>query len=437
MTTDLGDKLPDVQKCDQDTMCTALLGHLINTERPYDDNITLCTACVHYLCVNKERFPGSGLATRMPCDASFLQLPDVWKNINPLPCIINALCINGMKIKSTDISEVVDWFKDNPLTAESLVSICSNCKEMVDLNSLYNYVLKLNKPSLAVALIHCGASVDPGSLLNRVIFNYIRADYAASIARLCSPIRRLKLLTEMLKVDGNEEIICVVLSSGPLAQSQIQHAGITPKILAKFGCQLLDEIIEKMPPKGSLCQVYLTTIRNSHYEKYSKANLYCALIKHGGRLELEDMLWVVENCRDRVAPIARECSVSLRTNILNDLLKTGEKDAILTFLCSGKIKADDVQIKSIAPKLFTHPNQQLIGELLKKVSPCGPRTKTYMKVIQKAHPSNEIKADLYCLMLKNGAEVQLLSLEKPRQVIHAATELSLKTGTIIKPCILM
>ena len=432
MTTGLLDKLPDVHKCDQDTMCTALFGHLINTERPYADDITLCTACVHYLLVNKEQLPGSGLATRLSCDASFLRLTDVWKNINPLPSIINALCTNGMTIKSADISEVVDLFEDNPMTAESLVNIWSHCQEIVDLNSLYSYVLKLNKPSLAVALIHCGATVDPGSLLNRVTFNNIRADYAASIAKLCSPLRRLKLLTEMLKVEGNEEIIRVVLSSGPLAQSQIQHAGITPKILAKFEYQLLVEIIEKIPPKGSLCKVYLATIRNSHHKKYSKVNLFCALTKHGGMLELEDVLWVQKHCRDRVAPIAHECSVSLRTNILNDLLKAGEEDAILIFLCSGKIKADDVQIRSIASKLFTHPNQQLIGELLKKVSPCGPRMRRYSKAIQKSHPSDETKAILYCLMLNNGAEVQILSPEKPRQAIHTATKLALKTGTIVK-----
>ena len=434
------DKLPDVHKCDQDTMCTALLGHLINTEHPYYDT-TLCTACVHYLLVNEEQWPGSGLATRMSCDASFFGLTDLWEKIDLFPGIVNALCMKGMSIKSPDITEAVDLLLDSPITAELLVCLCNHCQlRTVDLKLLYNSVLKQRKPSLAIALIHCGAIVNPSSLLHYIKFENIRADYAASLAKLCSQSQRSDLFTDMLR-DGNETMVRLLLNSGSLSLNRAQRDSITPDLLTRFDShQLLHEIVKKVPPVGSLEKVYLTAIRTFRCKKSVRADLYFALLDHhDGMLEQEDVLWLVKNCRDRVAPIACQWSVSMRTKILNNLLEDGKEKAILTILRSGKIKADDVQIRTIAPKLFTHPNEQLIGELLKKVSPCGPRMKRYLKVIQKVHPSDEIKATLYCLMLKNGAEVQILSPEKPTQVVHAATELALKTGIIIKlvPTILM
>ena len=429
------DKLPDVYKCDQDTMCTALLGHLIITECPYSRD--LCTKCLNYLLINKEETPGSGLATKMSCDASFFRLSDLLKNINPLPSTINALCINGMTIKSADISKAVNMLLDSPMTAELLVCLCNHCQlRKDDLKLLYNNVLKLpqRKPLLAIALIHCGAIVNPSSLLDCIEFKDIRADHAASLAKLCSQSQRSKLFTDMLRV-GNETMVRLLLDSGSLLLSQAQRDSITPGLLTRFDShRLLHEIINEIPPVGSLEKVYLTAIRTFRCKKSIRADLYCAILKHhDGMLELKDVLWVVKNCsRDRVAPIACQCSVSMRTKILNDLLENGKEKAILTFLRSGKIKADDVQIWNIAPKRFTRPNQQLIDELLKKVSPCGPRMKMYLNAIQKAHPSDEIKAILYCIMLRNGAEGRILSLKKPRQAIHAATELALKTGMITK-----
>ena len=79
--------------------------------------------------------------------------------------------------------------------------------------------------------------------------------------------------------------------------------------------------------------------------------------------------------------------------------------------------------RTIALQCFINPDWEMLGLLLKKVSPCGPRKEKYFEAIQKG-PSDEVKAKLFCLLLKNKAEVKILNPAEPTQVIHVATELA-------------
>ena len=84
-------------------MCTALFGHLVNSDScPYPKEIR--TKCIHYLILETEGMPGSGLAiSRLPFNASSVKVLKLCKNTYPTPPVINALVNKGMTITSAEI----------------------------------------------------------------------------------------------------------------------------------------------------------------------------------------------------------------------------------------------------------------------------------------------------------------------------------------------
>ena len=281
---------------------------------------------------------------------------------------------------------------------------------------------------LAVALIHCGHKVDPEDVLSKIKYSKLKPDYAASLARLRNPYQRSKLLTDVLK-EGNRELIHAVLTSGSLLPNEVHVNKIAPEIIANLGYELLNELFAKIPP-NMLGNDYFKCVHHTSCSGEVKADLLLVLLEHNVTISVDDVLSVADPQKvgkERVTKIARLCSEDLRTKVLKSLLATGNNKAIIVFLDSGPIKADKVNPRTIGPQCFTDPDWEMLGLLMKKVSPCGPRMEKYFEAIQKV-PSDEVKAKLFCLLLKNKAEVKILNPAEPTQVIHVATELALNTG---------
>ena len=413
-------------------MCTALFGHLVNWK-----NIRVCTEYIHYLMLETEGMPGSGLASRLPFDASFIKILKLWEATYLTPALVDALFKKGMTVTLAEIGDVVDRLGNGQMEADLLVSLCNNCRTAVDYKYFYSEALRQHKPTLAVALIHCGHKVDPKGVLSKIKYCELRSDYAASLGRSCNSPQRSKLLTDMLN-NGNKELIHVVMTSGSLSPDEVQINRIAPIILANLGTELLNELFKKLPPSLHLGKDYFKRICDTRCSGEVKADFLSLLLEHNASnlVDEEDVVRIVDLKRvnnDQVAKIAQLCPKVLRTKVLKRLLDAGNNKAVtIAFLDSGPIKPEKVNPKTIAPHCFSNPNWEMLELLVKKVPPCGPRKVLvkYYEAIQSSGPSDEVKAQLFCLLLKNKAGVKILNPSDSTQVIHVATELALNTGNM-------
>ena len=410
-------------------MCSALFGHLVNSDISL---ITLSTKCIHYIML-ETGMPGSGLATRLPFDASFIKVLELWKRIHLTPALIDALVKKGMTITSAEISDVVDRLDNGQPYADLLVSLCTNCQTAVDYKYFYSEALRQHKPMLAIALIHCGHRVDPKGVLSKIKYCELRSDYAASLGRSCKPSQRSKLLTDMLN-SGNKELIHAVMTSGSLSPDEVHINKIAPKVLANLGTELLNKLFKKLPPRLHLRRGYFKRMCDTRCSEEVKADFLSLLLEHNAsNLVDEEAVVSIANLqkvdKTRVTKIASLCPKDLRTKVLKRLLDArNNKAAIIVFLESGPIK-EKVNPKTYIPShCFTNPDWEILELLIKKLPPCGPRKERYFEAIKACTPSDEVKAQLFCLLLKNKAEVRFLRPGEPTLAVHEATDLALKTG---------
>lgn len=334
-----------------------------------------------------------------------------------------------MVIRLDDIREVVQFLSNNLTSAEALVFLCNYCHcqpEMLEF--LYKTVLRQKKRVLAVALIHCGAKVStvPEKLLAKLEYSELKLEYVASLAKLCTSSQRTDMLTELLSSAQDQELIRELMK---FSYRKVRFPKNAPEVLAEFDSDLLDEFFKKLALKEYLEKQLEKCKQQASSDR--AVDILCILLRHGEDVAHEEIVHVANAQlvkKEKIEKLACVCTKELRSKVFSGLLETGNEDAIRIFLHSGKIKLKKLNPDKIAVRLLTTPNYDLLSDLLDRFTPCGPRKESYFKAIQNSGCSDAVKANLHCLLLKKKANVQFLRPDKPKEAIHEATELALKTG---------